>query len=383
MSGLVAVPRFSPGSNLPDHVINLALGYPDVQLFPHGELIEASARTWARPAAVLGYGPPKGNERLIEALRATVLADDVGDGDVLVTNGAMDALDLILRSLSKPGDVLLTEDPTFPGLIPLAGQLGLKLLAIPTDEQGIDPEALASMLSALDTTATKPVGLYVMPTFANPTGSVMPVDRRAAVVALADRHDLLVIEDDPYRDIAFDGPVPTTLHAAAPHRVVHIRSLSKVLAPGLRLAATVGPRDLIDLVAERKPVGGTNPHTSEAIAELLGTFDYPAHVARLRAAYRHRRDVLVGALASLVPVLEASPPAGGFFTWVPVPGHLDPEALHLGAVAADVHYLPHTVFTVQPGYRPHLRLCFSLEPPERMVDGIARLADVIDRLQRG
>lgn len=368
--------RFTPGGITPPGTVNLALGYPDETVFPD-ELLDLAIL--GRPAVrskALSYGPPNGSQALTDALFATVLRDEHRVGSTLITNGSMEAIDLALRARARHGNVLLSEDPSFPGLVDTARAAGLDVIGIPTDHEGIDPAALVDRVHAVRRGGHRIAGVYLMPTASNPTGSRLSIERRHRIAALAAHLDVLVIEDDAYRAITFtaDEP-PPTLHAINPSNVLHLRSLSKCLAPGFRLALAVGPDDVIDEMTRLKPVGGTTPFSSELIAELLLTLDYGQHLTRLTDVYAHRCSVALDAVHQHLPDAQVSAPAGGFFLWVKLPQRIDPGRLFRRATEAGVAYLPDTLFTIEPNENSFIRISFSFEPPDRIATGIARLAE--------
>ena len=368
--------RFTPGGITPPGTVNLALGYPDETVFPH-ELLDLAVL--GRPdvrSKALSYGPPNGNQALTDALFATVLRDEQRVGSTLITNGSMEAIDLALRARARHGDILLSEDPSFPGLVHTARAAGLDVIGVPTDKEGVDPDALVERVHAVRGRGHTIAGIYLMPTASNPTGSRMTIERRHQIAADAAHLEVLIIEDDAYRAITFtsDEP-PPTLHALNPTNVLHLRSLSKVLSPGFRLALAVGPDDVINEMTQLKPVGGTTPFSSELIAELLLTLDYDQHLARLTHVYAHRCAVALDAVKQHLPDAQVTPPAGGFFLWVKLPQRIDPAHLYDHATEAGVAYLPDTLFNIEPRADSFIRISFSFEPPDRISTGIARLAN--------
>lgn len=368
--------RFAPGGIMPPGTVNLALGYPDETVFPH-ELLDFAMLTRAdRRSKALSYGPPRGNEALTDALFATVLRDEARVGSTLTTNGSMEAIDLALRARARHGDILLSEDPSFPGLVDTARSAGLEVIGIPSDHDGVDPDALTERVHAARRAGRRIAGIYLMPTASNPTGTRLSIERRHRIAADAADLDVLVIEDDAYRAINFTAEeVPPTLHTLNPANVLHLRSLSKVLAPGFRLALAIGPDDVIEELTRLKPVGGTNPFSSELIAEFLLTLDYDQHLARLTDVYTHRCAVALDALHQHLPDAHITAPTGGFFLWLKLPQHINPIVLYHRAVDVGVAYLPDTLFTIEPTTDSYIRISFSYEPPGRIATGVARLAD--------
>lgn len=376
----VEAARFVPGGLAPPGTIDLSIGYPDPRTFPE-DLVDGS---WLRRSAErirgLSYGPPAGSPELTQVLRQTLLPGDRSVGLTLITNGSIEALDLAVRALAARDSVLLSEDPTFPGLGTLAANAGLRVVGVPTDDYGLDVDALTSTVDAVRNAGIRIAGVYTMPSASNPTGARLTIERRHALAAAAYTKDLLIIEDDAYRAIRIDGPLLPTLRSLAPTKVLHIQSLSKVFFPGLRLAFAIGPADFISAMLRLKPVGGTTPFGSEFIVANLTTFDYGRHLQLLRQVYRERRSAAVAAVMQHFPTASFAVPQGGFFLWLRLPEGLDGEALHARALSAGVSYLPGSLFTIDtPGTRV-LRIAFSYEPIDRVADGVAILGEAANGL---
>lgn len=377
MTRLQAGGVFAPGTPLPDHIIDLGLGYPDLATFPTDLLnLCVLDRSPALLTRALSYGPPGGEPDLVDAAFESVLSDEARIGSTLVTNGSMEAIDLVLRAVAERGQVLVSEDPTFPGLLPAAAAVGLDVVGVESDFDGINPDALQAALRGLRADGRDIAGLYLMPTAANPTGCCSSEERRRIVTDLAVENDLLVIEDDAYRAITFIDP-PRSLHTMCPARVVHIRSFSKVLCPGFRLAITVGPPDVIERMTALKPVGGTAPFTSPLVADLLRRLDYPQHLARLREVYGERRDKALAAVRRVMPDAEVAEPAGGFFLWVTLPTDLPANIAYETALQRGVRFLPASAFTIDRSPESTVRIAYSFEPLDRIVEGISMVAEVV------
>jgi 2-aminoadipate transaminase len=369
----VATPRFVPGDITAPGIIDLAIGYPDLSVFP-AELIDLQALAAADSRTrAFSYGPPKGSPTLTEALFATLLRDEPRLGSTLLTNGSIEAIDLVLRALSTRGDVLLSEDPCFPALVGTAELAGLRVVGVRADHHGIDPDALEATIDGVRLAGHQIAGLYTMPSASNPTGARLCLPRRHMVAALASSKDVLVIEDDAYRAVNLGGLVHPTLHSLNPDKVLHLRSLSKVLCPGFRLAIAIGPDDVVEAMMRLKPVGGTTPLGSELLAHILSRLDFDQHLRLLQDVYSRRRDMAIGAVRTHLPDATFTEPSGGFFLWVRLPDGTDPDTLYARAASLGVSYLPEGMFTVEPTDGRHIRLSFSYEPPDRILEGIRLL----------
>jgi 2-aminoadipate transaminase len=348
--------------------IDLGWGHPRADLLPTGLWARATSRalrTYGWQA--LTYGHPAGPAPLIEWL-----CERTGDTDpsqVFVTAGASHALALVAEVLATPGDVVLVDSPSYHLAFPILADRGLSLVRAPADELGLDPARLPSSDRA-------PL-LYLVPTFANPTGRSLPGDRRRALADLARRGRVTIIEDDTYRDLAYDSPAPESLWQLAGGRgVVRIGSFAKTVAPGLRLGWISGDPALVERLSRLGYVhsgGGVNHTTALAMAQFGRDGDYDRHLARLRSAYREQRDALVGALGEHGLPVES--PGGGWFVWVPLPAGVPARRLLPIAEAHGVSFVPGPLFFVDgAGGEDRVRLSFSRLPGPELAEAAVRLA---------
>jgi 2-aminoadipate transaminase len=364
-------------------VLDLAWGHPDPSLLPL-EAVQRAARRALDDygSETLQYGHPAGPG----PLRAW-LADHLGrlegrapDADeVLITAGISHGLDLLLHHIAAPGDTVLVESPTYHLAVRILRDQGLRLAPAVTDEHGLRVDALRETLAGLRRKGRRAKALYLVPTFNNPTGVSLPLERRQALVEVAAREKMLIVEDDVYRELAYDGPAPPSLWSLAPEGVVaRLGSFAKTLAPGLRVGWLTGPRDIVAALRDGGLLdsGGGISHFAGAItAALCAAGDYEAHVSGLRAAYGARRDALHQALEAHLPAgSRVTRPGGGFFVWVRLPeaGPSAAEAL-AGAEALGVSYLPGERFYLDGQGARTLRLAFSLYAPEELREAARRL----------
>ncbi|MEU9272667.1 PLP-dependent aminotransferase family protein [Streptomyces sp. NPDC048251] len=363
-------------------MVRLDYGLPDPAAFPAGPLAEAAGRVLRQPesaAVALSYGDPLGNREAIAKLIDSLYAEDIDPkATVFTTNGAMEALELVCMALFEPGDVLLVEQTTFAGVLPVARAAGAMIIGVPADLDGIDVDAAEQIIDAVSASGRRVRALYQVPTSANPTGTCLPIGRRQRLAALAERTGFILIEDDAYRDIFFSGSAPATLHRLAPDHVVHIRTLSKVLAPGLRLAVVAAPLWLAKAILALKPVGGTAPLVTEIVSAMLDDFDIGLHRAALRVRYGDRRDALAEQLANhLAPACRWAVPSGGFFMWIKLPGAVNPAKVCSNCAAAGVMVLPGSLFSVNGQVTEALRVSYSFEPTDRLAAAARQLADAV------
>jgi DNA-binding transcriptional MocR family regulator len=368
-------------------LIDLAWGHPDPKLLP----VEALRR--ATTAALneygdetLQYGHPAGPGPLLQWLRGRIRQQDgraPADGELLVTGGISLGLELLLSWISAPGDTVLVESPTYHLAVRILRDRRLNLVPVPADERGLRVDHLAVALERLRQAGVPPRFLYLVPTFNNPTGASLSAERRGAVVALAAQERLLIIEDDVYRELAYDAPAPPSLWGlGAPGAVVRLGSFAKSLAPGVRLGWMTGPREIVGRIIDGGLLdsgGGLNHFSALAVAALCAAGDFDRQVARLRRAYTQRRDTLVAALNEHLPAeCVVRRPGGGFFVWVGLPpGGPSAADLSARAEAAGVSYLPGERFHLEGGGRHHLRLAFSLYPPDDLAEAARRLGQVV------
>jgi 2-aminoadipate transaminase len=369
---------YLPGEAISSQVIDLALGYPDLTTMPWELLKTDFLENDGLRKDALSYGPRGGQPGLIDVLRETVIANESREGAAVITNGSMEAINLCFESLSRLGQgLLLSQDPTFPGAIIAAEAAGLKILGVPADDDGIEPDLLAALLKNLLAAGHQVAGLYVMPRWANPDGSCLSLERRVSLVHVAERAGLTIIEDDAYRAATYVSCELPSLHNLSPSNVVHIVSLSKVLCPGIRLAVVLGPTQIVKRMVALSSVGGVAPLTSALVMRLLCKVDFPKHMRDLKIHYQTRRDIAIAAMRSSLPHVPFREPRGGFFLWLELPQGIDLPALQSRCWEAGVRFMPDSAFLLEPRPSRHIRLAFSYEQPDRLVVGITRLADAL------
>ncbi|MEU0584057.1 PLP-dependent aminotransferase family protein [Streptomyces sp. NPDC006132] len=359
-------------------VINFAGGLPAPELFD-AEAIAAAyqAVLTETPGRALQYSTTEGEPGLRAALAARTTARGLptGPDDLLVTTGSQQALSLLATALLEPGDTVLVENPCYLAALQAFGFTGARVVPVPGDEHGLDPEALEELV-----VRERPKLLYTVPTFQNPTGRTLPADRRAAVAAVAARCGLWIVEDDPYGELRYDGdPVPwIAAHPGAEDRTVLLGSFSKVMAPGLRLGWLRAPGELRRACAVAKQAADLHTPTVNqlAAARYLADSDLDAHVARVARVYRERRDAMLAGLPGALPEGSVwNRPEGGMFLWASLPEPYDTTALLPRVVRHDVAYVPGAPFYAGPPDRTTLRLCFVTQTPEEIGEGLRRLGE--------
>lgn len=365
---------FARLANRPD-IVSFATGAPDPALLP-GELVTSlAADALSRYGnSVLQYGMTRGFGPLLEQAQELLLRRGVDrpDGTHIATGGS-GALHNVCLALLEPGDVVLVETPTFAPAVKVFRSHGARVVAVASDDDGILPESLDSALVRHDATV-----VYLLPTFHNPTGRTMPVARRQQVADVLERRGALVVEDDVYTDLRYRGePVPA-LSSFAPDNSVYITSLSKTLAPAMRIGITAMAPDLLArvLVLKQGIDMQTSTFTQAIAAEFLASSASRTHLARTVASYGAKLDTLVAALESAMPSgFTWTKPEGGMFLWVTGPPGFDADAVLDRAFDAGVAYLPGSIFHADA--RDAMRLSFAGVPQEDIHRGVRLLAEAI------
>ena len=379
-----ATPMPRAGAVPPD-IISLAYGMPDPALFPAAGLAAAAAealRDPARYAVALQYGNVGGNPLLLTELGRKLEAEEgrpVASGSLLMTNGSSQAIALVVQALASPGDVCLCEAPTFLGTIHHIRFQGVRTVPVSLDDEGLDVEGLEHEVRRLEAAGTPPRFIYTIPTFNNPAGVTMSLGRRRALLDVAARHGVPIIEDDAYRDLRFEGePIPT-LHALDREGlVVRLGTFSKIVAPGVRLGFALADPAVIERMLAFKAEGSTNGFASMVVGTFMKGGGLAAHIETLRIAYRARRDAMNEALAREMPAgVTWTRTEGGFFLWLTVPSRADMTKVQARAVEERVVALAGTECFPDGRGTHNLRLAFSLQPPERIAEGIRRLGRAI------
>ena len=373
-------------AGIPD-MISLAPGYPDHTVFAWAEFqeIAASLLTGKDPNA-LQYGPTRGYRPLVEALPEMVAARGISatTDEILVTTGSQQGIDLLARILCDPGDVVLVELPAYTGAIAAFRDVQVDLVGVRQQADGIDCDDLEAVVRRERAAGKRVRVVYVVPNFQNPTGQLIPLEKRRRLLEVADRHDLLIIEDDPYGDLYFGED---EAHLTRPikaddteGRVVYLSSFSKTLAPGFRTAWIVAPEPLAAKLDVAKQAADlcTGALDQRIVYEAWKRGVLASRLSGLRAHYRDKKDAMERAMREQMGGLATwQEPRGGFFLWVALPAHLSGEALLERATREKVVYVAGSAFFVDGTGQHFIRLSFSLPPIPRIIEGVSRLARVV------
>ncbi|WP_029215695.1 PLP-dependent aminotransferase family protein [Kallotenue papyrolyticum] len=364
-------------------VLSFAQAAAAPETFPvraFGRALQAAIKRYER--TLFDYGATEGEAALREQLAAflTIRGLQVPPERILVTNGAQQGIDLVLRALVRPGDTVLVEQPTYLGMVERMQIQGLRLVGVPIDEQGLRPDALAEAI-----TRHAPRLLYTIPAFHNPTGISMSPARQEAILRVAQQHGLLVLEDDIYGLLSYDAPAPLPLKARdSGGQVIYLSSFSKALMPGLRLGLVVADAPLFDELLSCKRLADLHAPqlTQLALAEYLGRGAFAPHLRAVCALYRERRDAMAKALQRSFP-REASwfTPQGGLCFWVALPPGVDALELYRAALEQGVAFAPGQAFFPPLATQDHIRLSFAAHAPAVIERGLAILGELIGRHQ--
>ncbi len=378
----------------PPGTISFNYGLPDPGAFPAGDLQLAAQRALGqRPELALQYGPEQGYGPLIDFLRERLSREEgleLQRPEIMLTGGSAQAIDHLCTLYTRPGDVALVEAPSYHQALQLLADHELNLVQVPIDDDGLQVAALAARLEALpqsDRSGHQPAPrariLYVIPNFQNPSGVTLAAERRRAVLELAERYDLLIIEDDAYRDLSYEAELPPSLFALddSRRRVLRIGSFSKILAPGLRMGWLMGSTDSIARVIDsglRVIGGGANPLVANILADYCQQGLLEPHIGSLRHLYQERRDIMLAALEAHMPdAVRWTQPGGGFFVWLTLPKPLRAAQVVEQAEHEGTMVLAGDSFFAQHPTGQHLRLAFSFVAPENIQKGIEKLARVL------
>jgi 2-aminoadipate transaminase len=356
-------------------MLSLAGGLPDPSRFPAAELADIAADVLRNDGdRVLQYGLTAGERDLRHHIVETTPAATTIH-EVVVTTGSQQGLELLAGVLLEPGDPVVVADPEYLGATQAFRRADADLVAFGTDADGIDVDTLEHALHD----GLRPKLVYLVPHFHNPSGATLSDMRRARLLELAEQFGFLMVFDDPYRDLHLDGSPPVEID---PHPwAVHLRSVSKVLAPGLRVGWAIGPTWLTEAIERAKQSADLHTSTvSQAIVRRAITADwYPSHLDELRAANRIKRDALCAALQNrLGDRISFVRSAGGMFVWAELPGVSSTDELLRSALDQGVAFVPGSAFAVEQDLSRHLRLSWATASPPELVESVERLARSIE-----
>ncbi len=371
-------------------IISFAGGMPAPELFPKEEILEACRKVLLENSKIsLQYGASEGFVPLREMIsRHTArYGIDVGIDHIMITSGSQQALDLLGKVFINRGDRILCETPTYLGALQAWNSYGADYITnVPSDDDGIITDKL------YDAMRYGPKFMYVLPNFHNPCGTTIPLDRRLKLIETADHFGVPIIEDDPYGQLRFEGEhIPSIVQLDSQMQqknggytgnVIYLSTFSKILAPGLRLGWVIAPKEVISKLVMAKQ--GADLHTAtfnQVVAYEVSRHGFiDDHVKKIVSVYKERRDVMLDSLEENMPEgVHWTHPKGGLFLWATLPECIDTTQLLATALEQNVAFVPGTSFYANGGGQNTMRLNFSMMPPDRINEGIARLSKVIKK----
>jgi 2-aminoadipate transaminase len=373
-------PPSRPAQNV---LYEFGAGYPDPATYPYDGLVEATARMMKEEGAqALNYGEAQGYRALREIVcekYALFERLEITPENLIVSNGSGHALSLAMSAFVDVGDVILSEAPTFSGTLHTIRRHGPQVIDVPVDGEGLVTSVARERLEELKQQGRRCKLIYTIVNFQNPAGPTLTLKRREELVALAHEYDTLILEDDAYGEIRFEGEQLPSLYALDPNgRVIRAGTVSKILGAGFRLGWLCAPKEMVPVFQGFLFGGGVNPFASRVATYYLR--DHMAeHVGVLVGAYRAKRDAMLKGLWEVLGKtdVEISKPEGGFFIWVKLPSAADPKRLGEIAARERLQYSPGPNFFPNGGGERFIRLAYSYESPQRCYEGSRRLAEAI------
>ncbi len=364
-------------------VVSLAGGMPNISGLP----IDAVADTVAalmreRGTAAMQYSSGQGEPDLREQICEVMALEGISahPDDVVVTVGSQQALDLVTRIFCDPGDVVICEAPSYVGALGVFTAYECDVVHVAMDDDGLVPEALEHALASINAAGRRAKFLYTIPNHHNPAGVTLPAARRTRIMELCRDADLLVVEDNPYGLLGFDSdPIPA-IRAQESERIIYLGSFSKTFAPGFRVGWALAPHAVREKLVLAQESATLCPPTfsQHAVQAYLSKHDWRSQIKDFTEMYRDRRDAMMAALAAELPEgTRWTHPAGGFYVWVTLPEGLDANAMLPRAVTARVAYVPGSAFYADGFGGRCLRLSYCYPTPERIREGVRRLAEVV------
>jgi 2-aminoadipate transaminase len=368
--------------------IALSSGFPDPSSMPKSDLAEAMRLALEKDGEIaLQYGANRGYDRLLEQLQQKLKRDqgiECTEEELLIVGGAGQGLGLIADAFCDPGDVIISEEPTWMGAVRHFRGIGAEVEPVRVDEHGTDITQLNEIIDRLAAEGRRPKLIYVIPNFQNPIGITSTVERRKELIEVAKKHMIPIVEDDAYSDLRYRGEkLPTMYSLDDSGMVIYLSTFSKIIGAGLRLGWIVAHPRFISAFAAMKQEGGTSPFVSAAVTEFCASGTLDEHIVELRNVYGSRRDAMITALETHMPDgVSWTDPDGGFFVWVDLPdgvtvGDIDPALKDAG-----VDVSPGTQFYYHGGGEHAVRLSFSFANEEQIDRGVKTLADAINAAKK-
>jgi 2-aminoadipate transaminase len=364
-------------------VISLAGGLPDTSTFPDELFREVMGEVSDHTARALQYGPTEGLAGAKDCVVEVMAAEGMGVSrdEILITTGGQQVIDLVCKALVDPGDVIVAEAPTYPGAVPTFCSYEAEVIQVEMDSDGMRIDELERVLGALADEGRRPKFIYTIPTFQNPGGVTMSLERRRRLIAVAREQELLVLEDNPYGLLRYEGePLPTLRSLDGGDLVIYLGTFSKILSPGLRLGWAVAPRPVLAKLNLGKQAADlcSSATTQHFVAAYFATGGWLEYIASLRELYRRRRDVMLDALSEHFPTQATwTHPQGGLFIWATLPAYIDTTDLLARALDEKVAFVPGAAAYIDGRGGSSMRLNFSGVSEDQIREGVRRIGKVI------
>ncbi|MBI4723209.1 MAG: PLP-dependent aminotransferase family protein, partial [Candidatus Stahlbacteria bacterium] len=339
---------------------------------------------------VLQYGPTEGYPPLIQQIIKRLAQKEgihIKENELLITTASQQGLDLVSKIFIDPGDIVIVEMPSYLGGLDALQSYGARFIGIPTDDDGMQVDILAAKLKAMDKPQMSRIKLiYTVPDFQNPSGVTMSLNRREQLTALAEKYDLLILEDTPYRELKYEGAtLPSIFSIAGRSRVMMLYTFSKVFCPGMRLGFAIAGEQIIDKLVTAKQSTDlcTSPFNQALLCEMLKGGALDEHIGKIVSVYREKREFMLDTLDKyLTPLgltdLKWTEPRGGLFLWLTLPDYMDTEEMLSRALQKNVAYVIGSAFYHDRSVKNTMRLNFSYPSLEKISEGIKRLSELIE-----
>lgn len=364
-------------------IVSLAGGMPNLSALPMEMMASVVSKLiLTNGAEALQYGSGQGHPKLREQICEVMALEGIraNPDDVIVTTGSQQALDLISRIFINPGDVVLVEAPSYVGALGTFRQYEAQVVHIELDSQGLVPEALRQAISSLHATGQKIKFLYLIPNYQNPTGVLLPADRRTEILEICREEQIFVVEDNPYGLLGFDRPSPNAMRAEDTENVIYLGSFSKTIAAGLRVGWALVPPSLKEklVIASESSILCPSNFTQLTISNYLADQPWRDQIASFCELYKVRRDAMLQSLDDFFPKTATwTRPGGGFYVWVNLPPEIDTKLMMPKAIVAKVAYVPGTAFYADGFGSWAMRLSYCHPTPERIREGVKALSGVV------
>lgn len=365
-------------------VVSLAGGMPNLKDLPLESLAEtAKSLILTSGAQALQYGSGQGWEPLREQLVSVMTYDGIigaDPDDVVITTGSQQALDLMAELFINAGDVVLAESPSYVGALGCFRARQADVVHVDLDEDGLIPEALEETIRRLKSAGRAIKFLYTIPNFQNPAGVTLTLERRQRIAEICMREHVLILEDNPYGLLGFHSDPLPAIHSFSPEGVVYLGSVSKMFAPGMRIGWALAPHAIRAklILASEAAILSPGMFGQMFLSSYLNNYDWYGQVKVYRAMYAERCKAMLDALDEYMPECSWTKPVGGFYTWVTLPEGLNARSMLPRAVKAQVAYVSGTAFYYDGRGTDHMRLSFCYPEPDRIREGVRRLAGVVN-----